>query len=259
MNHNLGEASYLLGGHPMSDYAFMHESQVPKLLVIKHDDIEIERASEKVYISLERESAKSKPPTPLHSPCHSSSSLLVPPPSPILTPRKPSLTTKSLGSLAAASPIQFTNYSTFIERCFSVDVESIQVASDSFYHCLTNSSSTSKLGIQAGLFHGGKLLCRIETAMLKTPSMADEFRDGMLTLNVHITFDIKVLNLPRNTKLCLGLFERKKPNAPMHPISWVNMHVFDYQAKLRKRDTLHTWNYFLGNVMPTFEMLNPLR
>ncbi len=250
----IGEASFLLGGHKLSDYAFLHESPVPKLLVINKDDVEIERAPEKIYISLEVESAGGRPCPPTPTP--TTPSLAAPPPAPVIltsprSPRKPSLTTMSLGTLAASSPFQFNASSTSIERMFSLKIEGIKMGSD-FYH----NGMLSRLGLQAGLFHGGKLLCRNETVALRMPN-TDEVKDGLLHMDLTMHFDMKVSNLPRMTKLCLGIYEKKK--SAMHPISWVNANVFDYQAKLRKRDTLHTWKYFLGDVMPTYEMLSPLR
>ena len=48
-------------------------------------------------------------------------------------------------------------------------------------------------------------------------------------------------------KLCFGLYEKRTnysgTKASHHPLCWVNANVFDYQAKFRKRDTLHLWKY----------------
>lgn len=77
-------------------------------------------------------------------------------------------------------------------------------------------------------------------------------------VNAAIEFDITVSNLPRMAKLCFALYVIRKTNA-LQPISWVNANVFDYRAKLRKRDSLHMWRYSLNDAMPTYEMLSPLR
>ena len=74
-------------------------------------------------------------------------------------------------------------------------------------------------------------------------------------------FDISLSRLPRMTKLCIGIFEKRGwPNTTQHPLFWVNAHIFDYRGILLSRDTLNLWKYSLGDVMPTHENnLSPLR
>ena len=62
------------------------------------------------------------------------------------------------------------------------------------------------------------------------------------------------------TKLCIGVFEKRGWPNTTQPIFWVNAHIFDYRGILLTRDTLHMWNYSLGDIMPTHETnLSPLR
>lgn len=59
-------------------------------------------------------------------------------------------------------------------------------------------------------------------------------------------------------KLCFGFYEKRKGTNT--PLAWVNSNIFDYTAKLRKRDTLQMWKYDIRDeTMPTYEMLSPLR
>ena len=70
----IGEASYLLGSHKLSEYAFIQEKQVPQLVILDFDSIEIDMANDAIYISLEKdvESRMSNGqelliPSPIHS------------------------------------------------------------------------------------------------------------------------------------------------------------------------------------------------
>jgi hypothetical protein len=81
-----------------------------------------------------------------------------------------------------------------------------------------------QLEIHAGLYHGNTIICpRIK------------IRKDITTLNcrsldVWLKFDIKIVNLPRGTKLCLGLY--KIDGTTSIPIGWVNMMVFDFKGVL---------------------------
>jgi phosphatidylinositol-4,5-bisphosphate 3-kinase len=246
----IGEASYLLGGHMLKDYAFIKENSVPRLVVVSLDTIEIEMASDNIYISLERDvlamgnGFSSSPCTP-QSPSA--------PASPRSLPRKTSLTSMSLYNLAASSPFQYsTTLSTSIEDKFKIKIETINISMD-----VPNSGA--KFCLQVGLFHGGRQICPLETIVMfkGRPSVVEGDHQGILEVDREVEFDILVSCLPRMTKLCFGFFEKRKTT--QHPLSWVNTNVFDYMSKMRKSDTLHMWKYFLGTVMPTCEMLSPLR
>lgn len=224
----VGEASFLLGNHKLSDYAFIQEKQVPKLVILAWDSIDVDMANDAIYVSLEKDVLKDVPPSPSA------------PPSPKSLPRKTSLTSLSLSNLAATSPFQFSmTYSSSLEKPFKISIESINYGTE---------FSFSKHELQIGLFHGGKLLCPMKTISL--------FRNE--EINAQVVFDITLSNLPRMAKLCFGLFDRQRKNT-LQPLCWVNTNVFDYKAKLRKRDSLHMWRYCLNDTMPTHEMLSPLR
>ena len=127
-------------------------------------------------------------------------------------------------------------YFSTLEKPFKISIEAINAIPEN-----------SKLDLQIGLFHGAQLLCPFKTISIKNNG----------EVHVEVEFEITLANIPRMAKICFGLFEKRKNT--FQPYSWVNFSVFDYKAKLRKRDTLHMWKYFLNDVMPTHEMLSPLR
>lgn len=225
----IGEESYLLGGHRLIDYAYIYDSPLPKLVVMNVDSIEIEKASDKVYISLENDVLDTG--LSSSSPMQSKDS------------KKCSLTPMSISTWAAISPFQSTLASTNVERKFAVKIDSIRLPVE----------CSGLLGIQLGLFHGGRPLCAKQCHFAKGP--ADE--NGLHIVDQVVELDMKIRDLPRMTKLCVGLFEKKKTQAV--PLYWVNANVFDYTAKIRRHDTLRMWKYSLGDVMPTHEHLSPLR
>ena len=230
----VGEASFLLGHHLLSDYAFIQEEKVPKLVILAWDSIEVDMANEAIYIKLEKD---------IQQDCkgHKATSPSGGPPSPKSLPRKTSLTSLSLSNLAASSPLQFaTIHSSNLDKPFKILIESVNYGTDVTY---------GKHEIQVGLFHGNQILCP-----LKTLSLNKSFG---VEVGGEVKFDISLANVPRMAKLCFGLFERRKGTA--YPLAWVNTNVFDYKAKLRRRDSLHFWRYFLNDIMPTHEMLSPLR
>ena len=52
----IGEASFLLGDeHKLSDYAFIQENSVPRLVVLEKDSIDIDMANDAIYSCLEKD------------------------------------------------------------------------------------------------------------------------------------------------------------------------------------------------------------
>lgn len=115
----------------------------------------------------------------------------------------------------------------------------------------------NEVGIQVGLFHGGKSLC----APQKT-SQISHVTDGCAVWDEVLKFDIMVHNVPRMARLCLVVYEvsknskggnasggtarrRVKDNKyNSNPIAWVNTTVFDYKHQLKTGAmTLYTWTY----------------
>lgn len=61
------------------------------------------------------------------------------------------------------------------------------------------------MGIQAGIFHGGKSLCQPRRSLDYAIDEKCECR-----INTELVFDIEVCNIPRNAKLCFVVYEVNK-------------------------------------------------
>ncbi|XP_044207777.1 phosphatidylinositol 4,5-bisphosphate 3-kinase catalytic subunit delta isoform isoform X1 [Thunnus albacares] len=109
-----------------------------------------------------------------------------------------------------------------------------------------NADEGMKLVVQAGLFHGSELLCKVVTSSELTVC-SEPLWDQRLE------FDIHVADLPRMSRLCFALYavieKAKKPRGTKKknkkadcPIAWVNTMVFDYKDQLKTGDfSLSTW------------------
>lgn len=111
-----------------------------------------------------------------------------------------------------------------------------------------------EIGVQAGLFHGGKPLCESQKSAEKSITES-------LDCNVDetLTFDIKVCDIPRNAKLCFAIYEvSKNSKVPKNkrfreasnrdffcnPILWANTSVYDFKDQLKTGDmSLYMWTY----------------
>uniref|UniRef100_A0A8C6PMG0 Phosphatidylinositol-4,5-bisphosphate 3-kinase catalytic subunit delta n=1 Tax=Nothobranchius furzeri TaxID=105023 RepID=A0A8C6PMG0_NOTFU len=103
-----------------------------------------------------------------------------------------------------------------------------------------------QLVVQAGLFHGSELLCKVVTSSEVTVC-SEPLWDQKLD------FDINVSDLPRMSRLCFALYavieKTKKPRGTKKknkradcPIAWVNTMVFDYKDQLKTGEfILSTW------------------
>ncbi|KPP65129.1 phosphatidylinositol 4,5-bisphosphate 3-kinase catalytic subunit delta-like [Scleropages formosus] len=123
-----------------------------------------------------------------------------------------------------------------------------------------NADEGMKLVVQAGLFHGSELLCKVVTSS-EVNVCSEPVWDQKLE------FDINVCDLPRMTRLCFALYavieKSKKPRSTKKknkkadcPLSWVNTMVFDY------KDQLKTGEYYLST-WPSVpddktDLLNPM-
>uniref|UniRef100_A0A672I641 phosphatidylinositol-4,5-bisphosphate 3-kinase n=1 Tax=Salarias fasciatus TaxID=181472 RepID=A0A672I641_SALFA len=132
--------------------------------------------------------------------------------------------------------------------------------------CVCVCSSPSQLVVQAGLFHGSELLCKVVTSSEVTVC-SEPLWDQRLE------FDINVADLPRMSRLCFALYavieKTKKPRGTKKknkravnyqsiknfqsdcPIAWVNTMVFDYKDQLKTGE-------FLLSTWPSVDLLNPM-
>uniref|UniRef100_A0A8C6WX36 Phosphatidylinositol-4,5-bisphosphate 3-kinase, catalytic subunit delta n=1 Tax=Neogobius melanostomus TaxID=47308 RepID=A0A8C6WX36_9GOBI len=118
----------------------------------------------------------------------------------------------------------------------------------------------TELVVQAGLFHGSELLCKVVTSSEVTVR-SEPLWDQKLE------FDISVSDLPRMSRLCFALYavieKTKKPRGTKKknkradcPIAWVNTMVFDYKDQLKTGE-------FLLSAWPSVpddksDLLNPM-
>uniref|UniRef100_A0A8C7HDB5 phosphatidylinositol-4,5-bisphosphate 3-kinase n=1 Tax=Oncorhynchus kisutch TaxID=8019 RepID=A0A8C7HDB5_ONCKI len=113
------------------------------------------------------------------------------------------------------------------------------------------------LVVQAGLFHGSELLCKVVTSG-EVNVCSEPLWDQKLV------FDISVSDLPRMSRLCFALYavieKAKKPRSTKKknkkadcPLAWVNTMVFDYKDQLKTGEfLLSTWPSVPG------DLLNPM-
>ncbi|XP_077370871.1 phosphatidylinositol 4,5-bisphosphate 3-kinase catalytic subunit delta isoform [Festucalex cinctus] len=111
---------------------------------------------------------------------------------------------------------------------------------------LVNADEGMKLVVQAGLFHGSELLCKVVTSSEVTVCSEPLWDQKM-------EFDINVADLPRMSRLCFALYavfdKAKKPRGTKKknkkvdcPIAWGNTMVFDYKNQLKTDEVLlSTW------------------
>ncbi|XP_058063113.1 phosphatidylinositol 4,5-bisphosphate 3-kinase catalytic subunit delta isoform [Anopheles bellator] len=113
-----------------------------------------------------------------------------------------------------------------------------------------DSNRNVEVGVQLGLFHGGKSLCKTERTRLVP------LHKGSASWNETIQFDIHVSNVPRMARLCLVIYEnirtakgmgmrtRRTKDGLINPIAWVNTMVYDYKNQLKTDSaTLYIWTY----------------
>uniref|UniRef100_A0A672R7S0 Phosphatidylinositol 3-kinase catalytic subunit type 3 n=1 Tax=Sinocyclocheilus grahami TaxID=75366 RepID=A0A672R7S0_SINGR len=101
------------------------------------------------------------------------------------------------------------------------------------------------LVVQAGLFHGSELLCKVVTS--NEVSVCSE-----PVWDQKLVFDISASDLPRMSRLCIALYgviektkkrpTKKKNKSSDCPLAWVNTMVFDYKDQLKTGEfSLSTW------------------
>ena len=82
------------------------------------------------------------------------------------------------------------------------------------------------------------------------------FQDFEKTLSKLLEFDITVKNLPKNARLCFGLYEKdKKGNNRL--VGWTNRTIFDFKGNMRKPFSMYFWKS--RNHLSSHELLNPYK
>ncbi|XP_076669716.1 phosphatidylinositol 3-kinase 92E isoform X5 [Andrena cerasifolii] len=127
---------------------------------------------------------------------------------------------------------------------------------------------TVEIGLQAGLFHGGKSLCESQ----KTKETIVSSADGSCEWEETLKFDIKVRDIPRMARLCFVLYEISKTAKGLksrrlvkdtkqeffiNPLCWANTTIYDFKSQLKTGAmTLYTWTY--AEDMQNDDLLHPL-
>ncbi|XP_015605201.1 phosphatidylinositol 4,5-bisphosphate 3-kinase catalytic subunit delta isoform [Cephus cinctus] len=124
-----------------------------------------------------------------------------------------------------------------------------------------------EIGLQAGIFHGGKSLC--ETQKTKEKIVSPE---GSCEWEETLKFDIKVRDIPRMARLCFVLYEVSKTAKGLksrrlvkdskqdffvNRLCWANTTIYDFKSQLKTGAmTLYTWTY--AEDMQNEDLLHPL-
>ncbi|XP_054857930.1 phosphatidylinositol 4,5-bisphosphate 3-kinase catalytic subunit delta isoform [Eublepharis macularius] len=126
--------------------------------------------------------------------------------------------------------------------------------------CKVNADERMKLVVQAGLYHGNEMLCKMVSS--SEVNVCSEPTWGQ-----RLEFEINVCDLPRMARLCLALYAvvekakkarstKKKSKKADCPIAWVNIMLFDYQDQLKTGECfLPMWSSFPDE---KDELLNPM-
>ncbi|XP_043477506.1 phosphatidylinositol 4,5-bisphosphate 3-kinase catalytic subunit delta isoform [Leptopilina heterotoma] len=126
---------------------------------------------------------------------------------------------------------------------------------------------TVEIGLQAGLFHGGKSLCESRKTKETVVNL-----DGSCEWEETLKFDIKVRDIPRMARLCFVLYEISKTAKGLksrrlvkdskqeyfiNPLCWTNTTIYDFKSQLKTGAmTLYTWTY--AEDMQNEDLLHPL-
>uniref|UniRef100_A0A803YGT2 Phosphatidylinositol 4,5-bisphosphate 3-kinase catalytic subunit delta isoform n=1 Tax=Meleagris gallopavo TaxID=9103 RepID=A0A803YGT2_MELGA len=119
------------------------------------------------------------------------------------------------------------------------------------------------LVVQAGLFHGNEMLCKMVSSSEVNVCSEPVWKQ-------RLDFDINICDLPRMARLCFALYaviekakkarstkkKSKKAVSKDCPIAWVNVMLFDYKDQLKTGECcLHMWSSFPDE---KGELLNPM-
>lgn len=135
--------------------------------------------------------------------------------------------------------------------------DNLQITIDKIANVNIDANKSVEIGIQAGIFHGGKSLCEKQNTEAKKLT-GNEMNRAMAEWNETIKFDIKVCNIPRMARLCLVVYEiarsakhvrarRLKDTQKdlfINPLYFVNTTLFDYKNQFKNGgQTLYSWTY----------------
>lgn len=135
--------------------------------------------------------------------------------------------------------------------------DNFQITINAITNLNIDANKTVEIGIQAGIFHGGKSLCEKQNTEAKK-AIGNENNKASAEWNETLKFDIKVCNIPRMARLCLVVYEvarsakhvrarRLKDTQKdlfINPLYFVNTTLFDYKKQFKNGgQTLYSWTY----------------
>ncbi|CAG9803397.1 unnamed protein product [Chironomus riparius] len=135
--------------------------------------------------------------------------------------------------------------------------DNFQITINTIYNLNIDANKTVEIGIQAGIFHGGKSLCEKQNTEAKK-AIENENNKAFAEWNETLKFDLKVCNIPRMARLCLVVYEvarnakhvrarRLKDTQKdlfINPLYFVNTTLFDYKSQFKNGgQTLYSWTY----------------
>lgn len=226
-----GRQEYLIGDYPLSRFLYVRNSlsreEVPSFVTINSQNVHLYSISN-------------------HSTSHSTANVQ----------ETESNKRSSRNSFSTLRKKQ-TASSLKIDSAFSFRIESASLLN----------TSDSEVGIQAGIFHGGRSLCEPKKTQPRICS------NGECSWNEDLTFDLKVRDLPRAARLCLVVYGLSKvPKGAkgsrrtfkdlenemyINQVAWANTTVFDYEGLLKTGSiTLYMWTY--AEDVQIEEIMNPL-
>lgn len=148
--------------------------------------------------------------------------------------------------------------------------ENLEITIQAINNLSIDANKTVEIGMQVGIFHGGKSLCsKLNTTVRRTTG--SERNKAFAEWDETLKFDIKVCNIPRMARLCIVIYEvarnakhvrarRLKDTQKdlyINPLCWVNTTLFDYKNQFKNGgQTLYTWTY--AEDSDSDELLHPL-
>ena len=211
-----GRQEYLIGPHPLSRFLFVREALsrdvLPSFVAVPMSSVVLDDPESRSSVSSTYSSGASE--------------------------RASRTSFATTGTLSSTLRKKLSSVSSWdIQDQFSFKVGAVS---------LLNCSEATDVGIQAGIFHGGRSLCEpIKTSAKRCAE------GGECTWNEDLTFGLKVRDLPRTARLCLVVYAISKiPKGGagkssrrtfrdadgelfINPVAWANTTIFDYERQLK--------------------------
>ena len=116
-------------------------------------------------------------------------------------------------------------------------------------------SMKGEIYLRMSIYHGNvEITKRVDTLVSDILSDESDLTDENQKKSKCIDFNLPVCNIPRNGRLCCGLFMRDKKGKPL-PLGWANRTIFNYNGIMRQSYSMFLWE----DDEPSHEVLNPYK